>query len=904
MQLTKIGENAVATSEDFESMSFGISQENIGLILETLRSKMYSNPIAAVCREVSSNCRDSHREAGKPEEPIEISIAAGDVFMGVDEEVNATINFIDRGVGISPDRIKNIYLLFGASTKRSDNNQTGGFGYGAKTPFAYSDTFAVITNYGGKKYTYFFSIGENRRGDAYLISEVDTTDPNGTTVSIPLKDEDRAKFEYELIRACYFWDVAPKFTGRFSENIKATFADRDNAILFKKSKFMMANESSPQAFRKFGFIIDGIYYDYNTTKELEAFKRLVESTAKNGKVFLRFNTGEVTISTNRESLFYDKKTIELILKNSKEYASTLKREYIKGIQRFKTYYEFANEVQEYSNRRYNNSVQTPENAKISDLYRCLNGFDKRFIERCTEKYFGFVRSPFASKSRHNAETVETEYIRSIDQYVTINAFGKFVAGEKREKRRTQNFSQIVDNLLEGIAAFYTHSNYLERDSIKKNLTIFDDKGAWKNHRWYHVITVPARLDKEFLTEPRRDWRTRVKTLKQKLDGLDPKDIQFEWNKKQILENISHEKKIFREALYKRKILKRIFSEIKELRGTAIPTYDSIPETKISRTARAMEQNAFRVVEQTLNIQRKALNDTRDIRVSKDSVSYTEIKLSQVPYGIIIPTKSNNVYQMQTEIKGIMHHTSYLEKLGLLYSEMFLNDRKASLNSIKIIYAKANDYKLMKSIDSNIQKVYKVEDLLKKASKEFDDIRVKHLMRSFHQLSILDKQNPSNYDALMKFCTANKNRVHPKVVSQINYEKRVKSIRTKYCGNYGQSAAELRIFNDDWIKESGTGFEQASQFTITGIHDFFVKNKEYNDLFNMFKKHFDETKKAVKTERKTLPEAFRKHYGKFLEDIISNYYRHDSYRENSRIQLRGIRKMITEIDKKYARYSKK
>ena len=64
----------IEVSGEIKSMNFGIKSTDMGIILEILRSKMYKNPVAAICREISSNSRDANREVGKKEIPIRISI--------------------------------------------------------------------------------------------------------------------------------------------------------------------------------------------------------------------------------------------------------------------------------------------------------------------------------------------------------------------------------------------------------------------------------------------------------------------------------------------------------------------------------------------------------------------------------------------------------------------------------------------------------------------------------------------------------------------------------------------------------------------------------------------------------------------------------------------------------------
>ena len=890
MKLTKFGDASVATSEGFKTMSFGIDDKNIGLILETLRSKMYSNPIAAVCREISSNCRDSHRESGKPNEPIEIAIKDGDVFMGISEDVSSTINFIDRGVGISPERISNIYLLFGASTKRSDNSQTGGFGYGAKTPFAYSDSFAVITVHEKKKYTYFFSIGEDRRGDAYLIAEEDTNQGNGTTVSIPLKEEDKQKFEYELMRATYFWDVLPKFSGGFTESFKHTMNNRDRSIVFKKDKFFMTNGNTPSAFRIFGFIIDGIYYDYTTTKELEAFKNLVERTIKNGRLYLRFGTGEVSISTNRESLFYDKKTIELILNNSKQYVSTLKKEYIAGIKKFdRKYYEFCYQMTQAG--RYGSGNQTEEMQKTADIYRTLLGFEKKFIVKCNKKYFGITFDP--NNRRDYGSSQEENFINAVDRVVEFQGFEKFVSGDKRGRRTTNKFSNLRRNLIEDNAPIYVHNNFLERDSIKKNLTIFAQGSKWYGHHQYWVMQIP-KLDASFMAKAKADFRTKTEELKKKKDALDPQYYRYASDLSNLKSEFSNLKDNYKAQLHRRAVLQRILSEIPLMRKTPIPTYDAIPETKISRKASDLAKNSYRAVVLSLGLNRRTGNGTVAVRSYEPHGEYREVKLSEQDNAIILPTKSNNVYQIQQEVRQHIIETSYIEKLGLLYARMF-----PKVTTLNIVFAKANDYEFMKSINNTQRNVYRIEDFMTQATKDFSKEKIDKLFTEYQNLQILASCQPSEYDELNKFCRNNKSLLHPKIIVQMNFEKRIKRLREKALQG---SMHVLSIFDKDY--EDRKARIDAIATPITGVSELFAKDKVFAALVQLFRDSYKKICIPIQA-RRNLVQVFRRHYGAFIESLISNHYRERSYSNRDEKILRiGIKKLIRECDEKYESFSKK
>lgn len=102
---------------NFDSTKSSIKDQSF--IIELLTKTMYSNPIGSIVREITSNCFDSHIEA-KVEVPVIIS-------KEVDGE-ETFITFRDFGVGLAPDRIKNIFINYGESTKRNDNTLIGGFG--------------------------------------------------------------------------------------------------------------------------------------------------------------------------------------------------------------------------------------------------------------------------------------------------------------------------------------------------------------------------------------------------------------------------------------------------------------------------------------------------------------------------------------------------------------------------------------------------------------------------------------------------------------------------------------------------------------------------------------------------------------------------------------------------------
>ena len=109
------------------------------MIFQMFTGGLYSDPVGTVIREITSNCFDSHVEAGVDSKKVPVIVRLGNDLSG------NHISFLDKGMGMSPDRLENIYGTYFKSTKRGTNDQIGGFGLGGKTPLSYTESFYVIT---------------------------------------------------------------------------------------------------------------------------------------------------------------------------------------------------------------------------------------------------------------------------------------------------------------------------------------------------------------------------------------------------------------------------------------------------------------------------------------------------------------------------------------------------------------------------------------------------------------------------------------------------------------------------------------------------------------------------------------------------------------------------------------
>lgn len=275
------------SSGDMQEHFFSIKDQ--GMIFDILRSKMYSNPILAICREITCNARDAHREVGTPEVPVHIHLPVG---------LEPTWSVKDFGPGISPDRMLNIFIQYTASTKRDDNTQTGGFGLGAKTPFSYSDAFTVTTVHDGIKYSYVCSIDDTKVGKLLLLDQRPCNEPNSTEVSIQVKPNDFNTFHQYTEQACRHWDVKPKLSG-------GTISWQTINKIAEGTGWAITNSNDYN--RHARCVIDGIEYPL-TLDDLRKYADTKLIDAARGNFVMYFGVGELSLSANREQLFLDKAT--------------------------------------------------------------------------------------------------------------------------------------------------------------------------------------------------------------------------------------------------------------------------------------------------------------------------------------------------------------------------------------------------------------------------------------------------------------------------------------------------------------------------------------------------------------------------------------------------------------------
>ena len=288
---TDFNENKVKTIDDGKIINMKLSAD--GIMFKYLTSDMYQNPIGSIVREITSNCFDSHIEAKNesPDNPVIVKHT-------IDKKCNPPqhyISFFDKGVGMSPERVEDVYSIYGESTKNETNDEIGGFGVGGKSPMAYTDSFFVITRYNGVEYHYEMFRGKT--GPAIKeIGVISTKEVNGTEVRVPIMKEDLDDFSHEVDRQLFYFENIV-FQG-FDDDEKL-----NNYKIYKGKNFIYRGDTYSSGVH---ICLGKVAYPINWSDVgLSSYENDVP-------IALQFEIGDIEVTPNRENIKYTKQTKQKI----------------------------------------------------------------------------------------------------------------------------------------------------------------------------------------------------------------------------------------------------------------------------------------------------------------------------------------------------------------------------------------------------------------------------------------------------------------------------------------------------------------------------------------------------------------------------------------------------------------
>lgn len=287
---------------DIKEFKTSIDPKNLEFVTTLLSSNLYSDPEQSFIREIVSNAWDSHVEAGTTDTPVIVRFRSSGT--------NNSVTIRDYGVGLSPERFKEVYCNIGSSTKRESNDYIGGFGIGKYSSLACSNTVYITSYYEGTAY-YYVMVKSGNSITTNLLMKCATSEKNGVEVTIKCI-ENLSLFNKALQCIVFFPNI-------YIDG--ARDADLINCAKLKRFKnFAAASISVPSK-----LLLGNVLYPlqvYHLNLEAKSFISKIEDTG----VVIKFDVGELNITPNRENIIYSSDTISKIedrIKNAKEELETL-----------------------------------------------------------------------------------------------------------------------------------------------------------------------------------------------------------------------------------------------------------------------------------------------------------------------------------------------------------------------------------------------------------------------------------------------------------------------------------------------------------------------------------------------------------------------------------------------------
>ena len=442
-----------------------ISKDSTSMVFQIFTRNMYSNPIGSIVREITSNCFDSHVEA-KVNAPVVIR-------KSFDKVTNTHyISFIDYVVGMSPERIKDVFSVMFNSSKRSDEKQIGQWGLGSKCPLAYrrstglgeeeyDNSYTIITIFAGIQYTY--QIYDSNKCPKISDPMIEfTKECNGTEVRIPVLEKDIYSFKKEMIRQLYYF-----------ENIIFQGFGTDEDTRDKVDETLM-NEY--QIVRGKSFLFRGSEYSQNVHVCLGRVAYPIDydalglnSSDYRFPIAIRLEIGEIAVTPSRESLNYNEATIKILKKKIEiakaEIIAMLVKQY-DNIQTLEDYFKVKNKfgVLYMPNGE---SFNVGDTVKMKDVN--FNNFKYNFMKMPNDKQL--FRYFFESK-----------------------LYGKKIKTSRSWRYNNNDDETGFEAGYDALMEHNQHLYYFEGEFIRRIV-----KQAWlKNqHTRYFVISKKQILDKSF-----------------------------------------------------------------------------------------------------------------------------------------------------------------------------------------------------------------------------------------------------------------------------------------------------------------------------------------------------------------------------------------------------------------------
>lgn len=299
-------------SGDFERADYTIAANPMAFRI--LFNNIYSDKVTAIIRELSTNAFDSHVAAGKPDYPFKVHLP---------NSLEPHFSVTDEGVGMSDDFVRTQYNRFFLSDKTETNDQTGCMGLGSKSPFAYTDSYTVISRFNGVETTYNPIITDKAVPSVVKLTSVPTDQCNGVEVRFSVKTSDFYEFGNKAREVLSWFKTQPSVVG------SANFNFNERAYIRQTDRYGVAKSRNYQSHVVMGNVAYRIDADDFRASKSELTD--LEQQILNWGADLFVSIGTVQVTPSRETLSYDPKTAATIKQHLAEVIKDIEVEVEKQI---------------------------------------------------------------------------------------------------------------------------------------------------------------------------------------------------------------------------------------------------------------------------------------------------------------------------------------------------------------------------------------------------------------------------------------------------------------------------------------------------------------------------------------------------------------------------------------------
>jgi hypothetical protein len=449
--------NDVQVSGNMETQEFTIKADD-GKLFHIL-SNLYSNPVGAVVRELSTNCLDAHKMA-ETDEPFHI-------ILNDSIEYDYFIKFRDFGIGMDHQTITQIFTKYGESTKIHSNEVTGCLGLGSKSPFTISDSFTISNIFQGMKTIYGVTKNERNVPMIVIFDTYPTDERNGLEITVPLEKDFRSTITDHIKQELLFFKNKPKvFVGdeeiKIWENETTTEINR---LYDSGDKILFSSESSIIRQGQMSVIQGEVRYNLNikqffdthikidnslelweTSKEgkissatLNLTKKILDTALEHynhGKTSIIYlaDMGEVSFAPSREELMFDTRTITNIMNNFISFVKEFYDKLLKAANSFDCPLELRNAVTNNTNvcnkydpiwvrMLYSSRYIISQDGKINNT---LNSYDNKRLKYLSKNPFIQTIYRFVPNRNHSTlvkKNIYTPKINDTKRYVSTKYLG-------------------------------------------------------------------------------------------------------------------------------------------------------------------------------------------------------------------------------------------------------------------------------------------------------------------------------------------------------------------------------------------------------------------------------------------------------------------------------------------------